>query len=77
MKKIEDYNRIFARFEELANTENDIINQRVKLLIKNMIDNRKSGWEKTKKASEAGPKKIEDLRKELEQKAREEEMLRL
>lgn len=31
-----------------------------------MIDNRKSGWEKTKKASEAGPKKIEDLRKELE-----------
>jgi hypothetical protein len=35
-----------------------------------MLDNRRSGWEKSKKASEAGPKKVEDLRKELEAKAR-------
>lgn len=38
-----------------------------------MLDDRAKGWERTKKQHEAGPKKVEDLRKELEQKAREEE----
>jgi hypothetical protein len=43
------------------------------MLIKNLLENRDKGWEKSKKANEAGPKKIEELRKELERKAREEE----
>ena len=42
-----------------------------------MLDNRASGWAKTKKQNESGPKKLEELRQELEAKAREEEMLRL
>jgi hypothetical protein len=33
-----------------------------------MLDDRIAGWEKTKKLNEAGPKKVEDLRKELEKK---------
>lgn len=41
-----------------------------------MLDNRKSGWEKSKKEKEGGPKKVEDLRRELEEKARKEEELR-
>jgi hypothetical protein len=35
-----------------------------------MLENRESGWKKTKKANESGPKKVEDLRKEVEDKAR-------
>lgn len=40
-----------------------------------MLDNRESGWEKSKKANE-GPKKVEDLRRELEEKLQKEEELR-
>ena len=41
-----------------------------------MLENRATGWEKTKKLNEEGPKKIDELRKELEAKAREEDKLR-
>ena len=37
-----------------------------------MLDNKDSGWEKSKKESEKGPKKVEDLRKELEEKQKVE-----
>jgi hypothetical protein len=40
-----------------------------------MIDNRRTGWAKSKK-DESGPKKVEDLRKELIEKARMEEETR-
>jgi len=53
------------------------ISKRVQLLIKNMVDNRASNWEKTRKINDSGPKKVEDLRRELEEKARKEEELRL
>ena len=46
-------------------------------MIKNMLDNREKGWEKTKKMNESGPKKVEDLRRELEEKARQEDELRV
>jgi hypothetical protein len=38
-----------------------------------MLDNRRTGWAKSKKDDDSGPKKVEDLRKELEAKARIEE----
>lgn len=41
-----------------------------------MFDQREQGWQKSRQAHEKGPKKVEDLRKELEAKAREEEYLR-
>lgn len=46
------------------------------MLIKNLLENRTKGWEKTKKQNESGPKKVEDLRQELARKAREEEQAR-
>ena len=46
------------------------------MIIKNLLENRASGWEKTHKQNESGPKKVDDLRKELEEKARKEEELR-
>ena len=45
-------------------------------MVKNMLDNRLSGWEKSRKANEKGPKKTEDLKKELEAKVREDERIR-
>lgn len=35
-------------------------------MIRNMLENRMDGWEKSRKEQDKGPKKIEDLRKELE-----------
>lgn len=66
------YHKIFKRFEDLAQ-ETSICSLRVRMLLLNLIENRSQGWEKTKKQNESGPKKVEDLRKELEKKAREEE----
>ena len=56
--------KTFARFEDLI-TDNAVptVSTRVKMLIKNMIENRASGWEKSKKQNESGPMKVEDLRK--------------
>jgi hypothetical protein len=42
------------------------------MLIKNMLDNRANGWEKTKKQDESGPMKVDELREKLEKKLREE-----
>lgn len=46
------------------------------MLLRNMLDNRNSGWEKSKKANESGPKKVDELRRELEEQLRKEEELR-
>lgn len=47
------------------------------MLIKNMLDNRATGWEKSKKQNESGPMKVEDLRRQVEAKLRAEEELRM
>lgn len=66
-------NKTFARFESLTADETvPPISNRIKMLIKNMTDNRASGWERTKKQNESGPMKVEDLRRETERKLREE-----
>jgi hypothetical protein len=46
------------------------------MLIKNMIENRQSGWEKSKRQNEGGPMKVEELRKQIESKLKEEADLR-
>ena len=38
-----------------------------------MLDNKNNDWDKSRKESEKGPKKVEDLRKELEEKNRIEQ----
>ncbi len=52
------------------------ISNRVKMLIKNMLDNRESGWKKTKEMQESGPMKVEELRQKLENKLRQEQQIR-
>ncbi len=66
---------IFKRFEELK--EDLSISQRIRILIINMLDSRKTGWVKAKQQNESGPKKVDELRRELEQKAYEEEQIRI
>jgi len=38
------------------------------MLMKNMFGDQKEGWTKNKKKNEAGPKKVEEVRKEVENK---------
>jgi hypothetical protein len=46
--KKKSFNKILNRFEELVATDgDDVITNRVKLLIKNMFSNKDSGWLKT------------------------------
>lgn len=68
-EQLKEYQKIFTRFEDLAYNENTnvFVSTRVKMLLRNMLDNRKSGWEKSKQQSEKGPKKVEDLRREYEE----------
>lgn len=70
--------KTFDRFDELS-TENSVpqVSNRIKMLIKNMIDNRESGWERTKKQNEKGPMKVDELRKETERKLKEEAEMRM
>lgn len=68
-----EYNKIYERFHELGSGSHAAVSMRVQLLIKNMLENRQSGWKKSKKANEGGPKKLDELRKEAEDKMREAE----
>ena len=43
---INNYKRIFERFEELARVEHPKISQRIRMIILNMLENRNKGWEK-------------------------------
>lgn len=60
--------KTFLRLEEIgADSTCDVtISNRVKMLIRNMVDNRATGWEKTKKLQDSGPMKVEELRQKLE-----------
>lgn len=63
----------FARFKELtADDAQPKLSTRIKLLIKNMFDNRDSKWEKLIKENKAGPMKVDDLRRETERKLQQE-----
>ena len=42
----------------------------------NMLDDRANNWEKTKKQSQSGPKKVDDLRNEIIKKQQDEERIR-
>lgn len=45
-KIINNYQKVYERFEALSATDNDEVSNRIKLLMKNMLDYRKSGWAK-------------------------------
>jgi len=56
---------IMKRFEELNSDKCKEISNRVKLLIKNMFANQKSGWQKTKDLNDAGPKTKKEIQDEM------------
>jgi len=45
-EKLKNFNKIFNRFTDLSQ-DDSVISNRVRLLIKNMFSNKKSGWLKT------------------------------
>ena len=58
--------KIFSKFQQIASdTDDSRVSNRTKLLIKNMLEDRVNNWEKTKKQSQSGPKKVDDLRNEI------------
>jgi hypothetical protein len=75
---VEKINKVFDRFNELQGDSCDIqICNRVKMLTKNMLEDRISGWVKAKQQNDAGPMKVDDLRRKLEAKLRAEEEVRI
>ena len=48
------------------------ISNRIKILIKNMFDDQSNNWERCKKKNEAGPKKVAEVRQEVEAQYEEE-----
>jgi hypothetical protein len=58
---------------ELQSESNTEVSIRIKFLIKNMFDYRQGGWKKMKKDGEDGPKKVQDLRKEMEDSLRKDD----
>lgn len=48
------------------------ISNRIKILIKNMFDDRQNKWERCRKKNEAGPKKVAEVRQEVEAQYDEE-----
>lgn len=75
---INKFNAVYQKIDDIANhsegkPEYAEISLRVKILCKNMLDDQSKNWERQRQLNEKGPKKVEDLRRELEQKAIEEE----
>ena len=65
-EKAEERQNVFNRFAELIEDSETRIENRVKILIKNMFSNRDSGWKKTEKKNEGGPKTKEEVRDEMQ-----------
>lgn len=74
--KLKSFKKILNRFQELVNTDGDeVISNRVKLLIKNMFSNKDSGWLKTQDLNQ-GPKTKSQVQKEVEDKHLKEQQAR-
>lgn len=60
----------------LPDDEKSVISKRIKLLIKNMFADYKSGWQKTKEQNEGGPKTKAEVSKEVKDKHYKEQQAR-
>lgn len=72
-KLIAQMDHVYARFNVLA--DKDLVNDvpmRIKLLITNMLDDQSQNWTKSKQNQDKGPKKLEEIKKEYEEKAAKE-----
>jgi hypothetical protein len=52
--------------------DEELISNRMKLLVKNMFQNREDGWKKTKDMNKGGPKTKLEVQKEVEDKYKAE-----
>lgn len=80
-EKQENLDKVFNRFKLLMDDSKDkapqnLITNRVKLLIKNMFANRESGWQRTKDLNKAGPKTKAQVHEEMEEKQQREREMR-
>lgn len=80
-KKVKDdvkksFEAITARFKWAQEKEEAPISNRIKLLIKNMFQNRDDGWKKTQEMHKGGPKTKAEVQKEVEDKYKNEEKAR-
>lgn len=57
---------IKAKIIEFGRKLTTQISNRIKILIKNMFDDRSNNWERCKKKNDAGPKKVAEVRQEVE-----------
>lgn len=56
--------------------DEELISNRMKLLVKNMFQNREDGWKKTKDMNKGGPKTKLEVQKEVEDKYKAEQNAR-
>lgn len=68
LKRLQEYDAVYKRFEDLANDEK--LSQRIKILIKNMLDNRKNNWEKSRKESEKDQRKLRRSERSMKKRLR-------
>lgn len=57
---------IKAKILEFGRKIVSLISNRIKILIKNMFDDRENNWERCTKKNKAGPKKVAEVRQEVE-----------
>ena len=73
--KEEQYKAIMDKFEEYKELNGeDLLSNRVKLLIKNMFSNKESGWKMTQKLNQGGPKTKAEVQQEVQDKHDKEQM---
>lgn len=69
----QSFKKIIDRFDWAMKLDGETeISNRMKLLVKNMFENRKSGWTKTKDLNKGGPKTKMEVQKEVEDKYKAE-----
>lgn len=72
-KLISQMDHVYARFKSLADKEQvNEVPMRIKLLITNMLEDQKQNWTKSKQNQDKGPKKLEEIKKEYDEKAAKE-----
>ena len=63
-----------AKFDEVMNySDESIITNRIKILIKNMFTNKENGWAKSAEINKGGPKKKSEIQQEVENKYKAEQ----